>query len=65
MALPKLLQAVLILSLIPATAYAVATVGRPDHPGPASMGLATLSITAEGTTTAIGDMDHTAYAGKP
>ena len=55
MALPKLLQAVLILSLIPATAYAVATVGRPDHPSPASMGLATLSITADGNARAIGN----------
>jgi hypothetical protein len=65
MALPKLLQAVLILSLIPATAYAVATVGRPDHPSPASVGLATLSITADGNAAAIGDMDHTADAGIP
>lgn len=65
MAIPKLLQAVLILSLIPATAYAVATVGRPDHPSPASAELAALSITADGDAVAIGDMDHTADAGKP
>ncbi len=60
MALPKLLQALLILSLVPATAYAVVASSHPSNHTPASMGLATLSIVAEeGNATAIGHMVNT------
>lgn len=57
MAISKLLQAILVLSLIPIGAYAVATTTNPSHT-PASLGLNSLSITAEGNATAIGSMDH-------
>lgn len=56
MAISKLLQAILVLSLIPVGAYAVATASQSIHT-PASMGLASLSIAADGNATAIGNME--------
>lgn len=57
MAISKLLQTILVLSLIPAGAYAVATANNLSHT-PASVGLNSLSITANGNATAIGSMEH-------
>jgi len=57
MAISKLLQAILVLSLIPVGAYAVTTASQSIHT-PASMGLASLSIAADGNAIAIGSMDH-------
>src|SRR3990172_3723064 len=62
MAISKLLQAILVLSLIPVGAYAVTTASQSSHT-PASMGLASLSIAADGNATAIGNMDGVDDAG--
>lgn len=56
MAISKLLQAILVLALIPVGAYAVTTASQSSHT-PASMGLTSLSIAADGNATAIGNMD--------
>src|SRR3990172_3904151 len=57
MAISKLLQAILVLSLIPVGAYAVTTASQSSHT-PASLALSSLSITAGGNATAIGSMEH-------
>ena len=57
MAISKLLQAILVLSLIPVGAYAVTTASQSSHT-PASLALSSLSIAADGNATAIGSMEH-------
>jgi len=57
MAISKLLQTILVLSLIPVGAYAVTTASQSSHT-PASIGLTSLSIAADGNAIAIGSMDH-------
>ncbi len=52
-AISKLLRAVLILSLLPVATYAVAVATHGNHE-PASIGLGTFSLVAEGHATAIG-----------
>ncbi len=49
----KILYATLILLLTPAAVYAVAF-RQPSHPGPAAVDLATISFTANGTATRVG-----------
>jgi hypothetical protein len=56
MAISKLLQTILVLSLIPVGAYAVTTASQSSHT-PASLGLSSLSIAADGNGTVIGNMD--------
>ena len=56
MAISKLLQTILVLSLIPVGAYAVTTASQSSHT-PASLGLSSLSIAADGNATVIGNMD--------
>jgi len=57
MAISKLLQAILVLSLIPVGAYAVTTASQSSHT-PASLALSSLSIAADGNATMIGSMEH-------
>src|SRR3990172_1188338 len=62
MAISKLLQANLVLSLIPVGAYAVTTASQSSHT-PASLALSSLSIAADGNATAIGNVDGVDDAG--